>query len=186
MPDCGGLCCCLVNHSAVSRHWKGTLHRMILIAGTLDEIIGLGKNSSSKLHLPSRMHQSQKVLMSHSYLISTLPSVGPETEGTDGMCFPQLLLFHSHWLEGTILLPVRDAWFPSPSTFSLPPGEILSSWIYFFHRTPGGHFVWVSFPCFTQWSVDTQRVGWLGSGRGRGPSAAPPRPLRNSIPPDAQ
>lgn len=52
-------------------------------------LVGLGKNSSLKLHLPSRIHQSQKVLTSHSDFISALLSVGPETKGTRMVCvFP--------------------------------------------------------------------------------------------------
>lgn len=43
------------------RDWEGMLYGMISTAGTLDGMVGLGKNSSLKPHVPSRIHQSQKI-----------------------------------------------------------------------------------------------------------------------------
>lgn len=81
--------------AAMPRAWEGSLCAGVLIAGTLDRMAGLGKNSSLKPPLPSRIHQSPEVLMPRSDFISEPSSAGPEVGAQVGVRSPVAPPFHS-------------------------------------------------------------------------------------------
>lgn len=76
-------------------------------------MVGLVENSSLKLHLPSRIHQSQKIVTSRGISFPNYHLWGPRWRARDGMCFLQALLLHSPRLEGTAscFLPVTSGSF---------------------------------------------------------------------------
>lgn len=117
----------------------------------------------------------------------TLPSVGPGMEGTYRLCFLQVLLLHSHQMEGTTscFLPVTSGSFYlqrfllSQEKFIILDGILpLHSWRQFCrHCTPpvSPRALWVC-----RGGV-TGHCGWWGGAS----VAASSRPLKESIPLDA-